>query len=195
VAGQPACSYRAPTSSQPRWTVSTCRPVTALGLPGRKDPAATEMSARQWAASTAVHRSSGPARHRAAALTAKLPTISKPLFVKKFRRSFSRRLRCPSGAVALSAILDRWPSSRPSVAVVLPRFQVVRPRSAAGAPPGPSASPTVQSSRGGTCPRLRGGWQRQRRTYDGPSITAIRTGPIGRCSRTRPQDACIPGAT
>ena len=76
----------------------------------------------------------------------------KPLCVKGLRRSFSRRVRCPSGPVAFAVILGPWPSSRPSVAVVLPHLQVVRPRFAAGAPPGPAAAPTA-------------GWQRSRNGY------------------------------
>jgi hypothetical protein len=71
----------------------------------------------------------------------------KPLCVKVFRRSFSWRVRCPSGAVPLPGNLGPWPSSRPGMAVVLPRLRVIRPRLAAGAPPGPAASPAA-------------GWQR-----------------------------------
>jgi len=72
---------------------------------------------------------------------------TKPLCVKEFGRSFSGRVRCASGAVASAAVVALWPSSRPSVAVVLPRLQVVRPRFAAGAPPGPAASPTAEWQR------------------------------------------------
>jgi len=66
-----------------------------------------------------------------------------------------------SGAVALPANLGPGPSSRPSMAVGLPHLQVVRPRFAAGAAPGPAASPTArwQRSRNGRlCP---GHWQGQ----------------------------------
>ena len=51
--------------------------------------------------------------------------------------------------------LTPGPSSRPSVAVVLPGLQIVRPRLAAGAPPGPAASPAAGWQRPGNgqpCP-------------------------------------------
>ena len=69
-----------------------------------------------------------------------------PLCVKGFRRPSSPGVRCPSGAVSWPAGLGRGPSSWPIVAVVLPRLQVVRPRCAAGAPPGPAASPRQDGS-------------------------------------------------
>jgi hypothetical protein len=49
-------------------------------------------------------------------------------------------------------------SSRPSMAVVSPRLQVVRPHFAAGAPPGPAASPAARwqrSRKGQLCPGSR----------------------------------------
>jgi len=63
----------------------------------------------------------------------------------QLRSVFSRRVRCASGAVASAAMAGRWPSSGPSMAVVLPRLQVVRPRFAAGAPPGPAACQAEES--------------------------------------------------
>jgi hypothetical protein len=80
----------------------------------------------------------------------------KPLCVKRLRRSFSRRVKCSSDAVASPAIHSPWPSSRPSVAVVLPHLQVVRPRFAAGAPPGPAAAPAAGWQRPGEWPALPG---------------------------------------
>jgi hypothetical protein len=53
------------------------------------------------------------------------------------------------------------PSSRPGVAVVSPYLQVVRPRFAPGAPPGPAASPTAEWQRPGNaqpCPGTPSGW-------------------------------------
>src|ERR1700722_12691988 len=67
-----------------------------------------------------------------------------PLCVKKLRRSFLWGVTPLSDAS--SANLVSWPSSQPSMAVVLPHLQVVRPRFAAGAPPGPAASPTAGGS-------------------------------------------------
>jgi hypothetical protein len=83
-----------------------------------------------------------------------------PLCVKGFRRSCLRLVRCPPAAGALPALLDPWPSSLPSVAVVLPHLQVVRPRFAAGAPSGPAASPAAGWQRPGNgqpCPRALAG--------------------------------------
>jgi hypothetical protein len=83
-----------------------------------------------------------------------------PLCVKERRWSYSRLVRCPSDAAVLPAILAPWPSSRPSVAVVLPHLQVVRPRFAAGAPPRPAASPTA-------------GWQRPGKPSSAPGSSQL----------------------
>jgi hypothetical protein len=122
----------------------------ALPRPPRLDRAIRPHS--RWAA--ARHDGMPPQnrRLRAAAERRTSPRPNRadrmPHCVKGFRRSFSRRVRL-SGAVALRANLGPWPSSWPSMAVVSPHLQVVRPRFAAGAPPGPAASQTA-------------GWQRPR---------------------------------
>src|SRR5215470_12802202 len=78
-----------------------------------------------------------------------------PLCVKRLRRSFWRRVRWPSGAVASPADVGPGPCPRPSVAVASPHLQVAGPGFAAGAPPGPAASPAADWQRPGNalyCP-------------------------------------------
>jgi hypothetical protein len=139
--GSTPCSRRSPTSAPPPSSRAS-RYARHAGTSERAP----------WPPGT-ITTSSG--RSRSGYLTAGRPIITKPLCGKEFRRPFPLGVRCPSGAVALPAILDRWPSSRPSVAVVLPHLQVVRPRFAAGAPPGPAASPAAvwqRSGNGQLCP-------------------------------------------
>ena len=127
-------------------------------------------------------------------------TDRKPHCVKGLRRSSSRHVKCPSGAGALVLILDSWPSSRLSMAVVLPHLQVVRPRFAAGAPPGPATGPAAgwQRSRNSQpCPGCRqartpGCWPRSRPRFAGAELT--RTGGAAATRRRRVQPRHQQGA-
>jgi hypothetical protein len=128
-------------------------------------------------------------RPRAQDTAAPEPPISKASLCQGLRRCSSRSVKCPSGAVVLAVILDPWPSSRPGVAVVLRRLQVVRPRCAAGAPPGPAAAPAAGWQRPGNGQPCRGHGRagrrvagRSRRVVTGPGVAC----PKSRCLGCNP---------
>jgi hypothetical protein len=105
------------------------------GAPGPPTTGSSNCS-RPWRRE--IHRSSGSAPRQATASATRLPSITRPLCCCFKRLSW--------GSFEVGASEARWrvlsgPSSRPSMAVALPHLQVVRPRFAPGAAPGPAASP------------------------------------------------------